>query len=107
MNSIMTLLKPLNNPNLLLPYEQYYIQTLHHKSKLIPEQNPVEANPLFQTAINRHIPHKQNSNASACIRIMLVLSTVEYNYLLVDVCCLLHKYQLHVSALMTIFKLMN
>jgi hypothetical protein len=29
MNSIMTLLKPLNNPNLLIPYEQYYIQTLY------------------------------------------------------------------------------
>ena len=25
----MTLLKPLNNPSLLLPYEQYYIQSLH------------------------------------------------------------------------------
>ena len=29
MNSIITLLKPLNNPNLLIPYEQYYIQTLY------------------------------------------------------------------------------
>ena len=29
---------------------------------------------------------------------MMVLSTVEHNYLLVDVCYLLHKYQLHVSA---------
>jgi len=28
-NSTMTLLKPLNNPSLLLPYEQYYIQSLH------------------------------------------------------------------------------
>ena len=28
MNSTMTLLKPLNNPSLLLPYEQYYIQSL-------------------------------------------------------------------------------
>ena len=36
---------------------------------------------------------------------MLVLSAVEHNYLVVDVCCLLHKYQLHVSALMTIFRL--
>jgi len=52
MNSIMTLLKPLNNPNLLLPYEQYYIQSLHHEGKLIPEHSPGEINPLFQTAIN-------------------------------------------------------
>ena len=52
MNSTMTLLKPLNNPSLLLPYEQYYIQSLHHEGKLIPEQSPGETNPLFQTAIN-------------------------------------------------------
>jgi hypothetical protein len=69
MNSTMTLLKPLNNPNLLLPYEQYYIQSLHHEGKLIPEQNPGETNPLFQTAINSHIPHEQTSSVSACIRI--------------------------------------
>jgi len=29
MNSIMTLLKPLNNPSLLISYKQYYIQTLY------------------------------------------------------------------------------
>ena len=69
MNSTMTLLKPLNNPNLLLPYEQYYIQSLHHEGKLIPEQNPGEINPLFQTVINPHIPLEQTSSASACIRI--------------------------------------
>ena len=58
MNSIMTLLKPLNNPNLLTPYEQYYdIQTLYREGKLIPEQNPGETNPLFQTAINPQPPH--------------------------------------------------
>jgi hypothetical protein len=38
-------------------------------------------------------------------RTMSVLSTVEHNYMVVDVCYLLHKYQLHVSALMTIFRL--
>ena len=36
---------------------------------------------------------------------MLALSTVENNYLVVDVCYLLHKYQLHVSALMAIIRL--
>ena len=36
---------------------------------------------------------------------MLVQSTVEHNYLVVDVCCLLHRYQLHVSAIMAIFRL--
>jgi hypothetical protein len=60
--------KPLNKPNLLIPYEQYYIQTLHREGKLIPEQYPGETNPLFQMAINPspHIPHEQNSSASAC-----------------------------------------
>ena len=57
MNSIMTLLKPLNNPNLLIPYEQYYIQTLYREDKLIPEQYPGETNPLFQMAINPQPPH--------------------------------------------------
>jgi len=40
MNSIMTLLKHRNNPSLLIPYEQYYIQTLYWEGKLIPEQSP-------------------------------------------------------------------
>ena len=42
MNSIMTLLKPINNPNLLIPCQQYYIQTLYREDKLIPEQYPGE-----------------------------------------------------------------
>ena len=57
MNSTMTLLKPLNNPSLLLPYEQYYIQSLHQAGRLIPEQSTGETNPLFQTAINPQPPH--------------------------------------------------
>jgi len=52
MNSTVTLLKPMNNPSLLLPYEQYYIQSLHQEVKFIPEQSPGEINPLFQTVIN-------------------------------------------------------
>ena len=51
------MLKPLNNPNLLISYEQYYIQTLYREGKLIPEQNPGETNPLFQTAINPQPQH--------------------------------------------------
>ena len=35
--SIMPLLKPLNNPSLHIPYEQYYIQNLYREGKLIPE----------------------------------------------------------------------
>ena len=51
MNSIMTLLKPLINPNMLIPYEQYYIQNLYREGKLIPEQSPGEINPLFQWSL--------------------------------------------------------
>jgi len=57
MGSTMTLLKPLNDPNVLLPYEQYYIQSLHQEGKLIPEQSPGETNPLFQTVIKPQPPH--------------------------------------------------
>jgi len=56
MNSTMTLFKPLNNPSLLLPYEQYYIQSLHQEGRLILEQSPGETNPLFQTVINPQPP---------------------------------------------------
>ena len=36
MNITVTLLKPLNNPNLFLPHEKYYIQTFHREEKLNP-----------------------------------------------------------------------
>jgi len=42
---------------MLIPYEQYYIQTLHQEGNLITEQNPDEINPLFQTAINHQPLH--------------------------------------------------
>jgi len=69
MNSTMTLLKPRNNPSLILPYVQYYIQSLHQEDKLIPEQSPGETNPLSKWSLipNPHIPHEQASSASACI----------------------------------------
>jgi hypothetical protein len=59
MNIIMTLLKPLTNPNVRTPYEQYYIQSLHQEGKLIPEQNPGDPNPLFKKAVHlSHTPHE-------------------------------------------------
>ena len=57
MNSIMTIVEPLNNPSLLIPYEQNYIQTLHREGKLIREQNPGDLNPLFKMAISTQPPH--------------------------------------------------
>ena len=43
----MTLLKQINTPTLLLPYEQMYIQSLHHNNELIPEQHLNDHNPMF------------------------------------------------------------
>ena len=40
-------LKQINTPNLLLPYEQIYIQSFHHNNELVPEQHPNEHNPMF------------------------------------------------------------
>jgi len=54
----MTLLKPLNNPSLLISYEQYYIQTLYREGKLIPEQSPAypkeEVNQLYRIRETLH-----------------------------------------------------
>ena len=36
-NDTMTLLKQLDTPTILLPYEQMYIQSFHHNNELIPE----------------------------------------------------------------------
>jgi hypothetical protein len=47
-NDTMTLLKQVNKPSLLLPYEQMYIQSLHHSNELITEQHPNKHNPMFE-----------------------------------------------------------
>jgi len=52
MNNLMILFKPLNNLNMLTPYEQFHIQALHQKGKLIPEQYAGDPNHLFQPAIH-------------------------------------------------------
>jgi len=46
-NDTVTLLKQINNPSVLLPYEQMYIQSFHYNNELIPEQHPNEHNPMF------------------------------------------------------------
>ena len=58
-NGTMTLLKQINTPTLLLPYEQMYIQSFHHNIELIPEQHPNEHNPMFDllhSNTTRHSP---------------------------------------------------
>ena len=58
MNNLMTLLKPLYNPNIPTRYKQFYIQTLHREGKFIPEQCQGYMNPLFELAIHlSHTPH--------------------------------------------------
>jgi len=44
----MTLLKQVNKPSILLPYEQMFIQSLHHGNELINEQQASEHNPMFE-----------------------------------------------------------
>jgi len=69
MNKITTLLKPLNNPNMLTPYEQFYNQTLHRGGKLIPEQYPGDPNPFFELAI--HPSHTRHDRVSRTISFIL------------------------------------
>ena len=52
----MSLLQPLQNTSLLIPYEHFFIQSLHKAGKLISEQTPYEPNPLLQLAINPYLP---------------------------------------------------
>jgi hypothetical protein len=42
MDNMMTLLKPLKNNNMLIPYELLFIQTHNKKGRLISEQHPGE-----------------------------------------------------------------
>jgi len=53
---MMTLLKHIDTPSLLLPHEQMYIQLFHHSNQHIPEQHPNEQNPVFQLLHNEQLP---------------------------------------------------
>jgi hypothetical protein len=44
----MTLLKQMDKPSMLLPYEQIYIQSFRCNDELILEQQPDEHNPMFE-----------------------------------------------------------
>ena len=43
----MTLLKQVNKPFLLLPYEKMFMQSLHHNNELINEQQVSANNPMY------------------------------------------------------------
>jgi hypothetical protein len=62
---LMTPLKPLSNAKMLIPYEQFYIQSLHQADKLISEQYPGEVNPLVQLAIHPLTLHSRVSRATS------------------------------------------
>jgi hypothetical protein len=47
-DDIMTLLKQVIKPSLLLPYEQMVIQSLHHSKELVTEEHSNECNPMFE-----------------------------------------------------------
>jgi len=42
----VTLLKHIETPSLLIPYEQLYIQSYNNDNHLIPEQHSNEQNPM-------------------------------------------------------------
>ena len=48
LSGTMSLLKHINNPTKLIPYEQLYTQTFHHHVNLISEQSASDTNPVFQ-----------------------------------------------------------
>ena len=56
----MALLKPIQQESMLLPSEQFHIQSLHQAGKLIPEQCLNDPNPLFQLTFSHphHTRHK-------------------------------------------------
>jgi 2-phosphoglycerate kinase len=60
MAETMTLIKPIQNESMLLSFEQFHIQSLHQKGKLIPEQYPNDPNPLFQLAFSHPPPTRQS-----------------------------------------------
>jgi len=58
----MTLLKQINAPTLLLPYEQMYIMSIHHNNELTPEY------------LNKH-----NLCLTSFIQILHVISHLTFN----------------------------
>jgi len=51
----MALLKQITKTSLLIPYEQFYIQSHYYHKELIVEQNTGENNPMYQMIFDPHI----------------------------------------------------
>ena len=58
----MTLLKHINKPSLLLPFEQIYIHIFQRNNELIPEKHPYEHNPMFELHIPPPASYQSDSN---------------------------------------------
>jgi len=79
----MTLLKQINTPTLLLPYEQMYIQSFHHNNELMPEQHLNEHNPKFDllhsnTTRHNHLTPNPQSHAFQPVLSQPVHQTTTY-----------------------------
>jgi hypothetical protein len=62
----MTLLKPLKNNTMLIPYEKHFIQSIHQEGRLIAKQHPGEPNLLFQLVIDpSHTPRDKTCGSIA------------------------------------------
>lgn len=59
-NDTMTLIKQINKPTLLFPYEQMYVQSFHHNNDLIPEQHP-NITPCLNSSSTNAIRHNQQT----------------------------------------------
>ena len=65
----MTIPKPIKDTTLLTPYEQYFIQTLHHEGQLIPEQFAGGKKPLLQFAIDpAYTPLEETNQVSPVLQ---------------------------------------
>jgi len=54
-NTAMSFLKQITKTSLLIPHQQYYIQSHYYHKELIPEKNTVENNPMYQMIFNPSI----------------------------------------------------
>jgi hypothetical protein len=54
-NITMTLLQQITQTPVLIPHEQFFIQSLYCHQELIREQNTGENNPMYQLIFNPHI----------------------------------------------------
>ena len=62
----MALPKPLPNTTTLIPYEQFFIESLFQEGQLIPEQYPGEQNMILQLAADpSYTPQGETSRATS------------------------------------------